>query len=49
MPSRSIDVKSSILCVKKASNTLNWSPNTSLEEGLELTAKWWIENYRSNL
>lgn len=40
-PSRSIDVKSNVLCVDRASEELNWQPNVDLLDGLETTWAWW--------
>jgi nucleoside-diphosphate-sugar epimerase len=31
--------------VKKAKDILNWHPTVSLEEGIEKTIKWYMDNY----
>jgi len=39
--------KEKILVVDRMKRVLNWSPSTSLEEGMKRTIKWYIENKKS--
>lgn len=43
-PSRSVDVQVNKLDISLANETLGWSPNVSLPEGLARTARWWQDN-----
>lgn len=43
---RSFDVPSNVLDISKAMQTFNWSPKTSLEEGIYLTWQW-IQSFRN--
>jgi UDP-glucose 4-epimerase len=40
-PRRPIDVPASIVSIDRARNELGWSPTTSFESGLQMTAQWW--------
>lgn len=43
-PGRKVDVKKNMLDIGLANQTLGWSPRLSLAEGLERTARWWLES-----
>lgn len=40
-PGRAIDVKRNVLDIERARQTLGWTPEISLQEGLSRTANWW--------
>lgn len=42
-PSRSIDVKSSVLSNSKARRLLEWAPSIDLLDGITATAEWWTD------
>lgn len=40
-PSRSIDVRSNVLSIERASREMYWTPEIDLSKGLEKTWSWW--------
>ena len=42
---RNIDVKTNVLDIHLAADTLNWRPKTSFIDGIRLTAEWWAQEY----
>ncbi len=42
-PGRAIDVARNVLDISRARQALDWSPRTSMSEGLSRTARWWLD------
>ena len=42
-PSRAGDLRSNLVDASRAGDLLNWQPTTSLQAGLEATARWFLE------
>jgi nucleoside-diphosphate-sugar epimerase len=43
-PFHKTDLKETYADITKAKNLLNWSPKINIEEGIERTVRWYIEN-----